>query len=118
MSVDAVQTRPTARKTDPPTSHDAGEAHAASGRRAAEQQRVLEALRQCLGGVTSDELADWAGLDRYMVARRLPELRDQRRLAYVAGYPEMPEKRRSAISNRKAMVWRATPVQPDLGLDR
>lgn len=106
---------PTARARDPSTSHDAGEAHRDSGARANEQRIVAAALRRYGGsGITSDELAVAAGLDRYMVARRLPELRDARPAsAWVHGYPELPEKRVSGISGRRAMVWRPAPAEPE-----
>lgn len=111
---DIQQLPPRARATDPPTSHDAGEAHVATGRAQREQDVVLAALeRHGRDGVTSDELAAAAGLDRYLVARRLPELRDVRGAARVYGYPLVPEKRRSMISGRKAMVWRPATTEPE-----
>lgn len=102
---------PTARAHDPVTSHEAGEAVRDSGCREEQQRQVLAALR-AHPGVTSDELAHLAGLDRYMVGRRLPELRDERQVVEVCGYPEQPEKRRSEVSGRKGMVWRPVPLEP------
>lgn len=108
----ATTERPTARLRDPSTSHEAGETVRDSGQREEQQRQVLAALR-AHPGVTSDELAHLAGLDRYMVGRRLPELRDERRVVEVRGYPERPEKRRSEMSGRKGMVWRPVRTEPE-----
>lgn len=109
---------PRARATDPSTSHDAGEAKVASGDAERQQDIILAALHDHgRDGITSNELAAAAGLDRYEVGRRLPELRDVRGEARVYGYPFAPEKRRCAVSGRKAMVWRPevqAPEQQDL----
>lgn len=64
---------PAARSTDPETSHIAAEAVTKSGVRAHQQRQVLAALREWPGR-TSAELAQQASMDRYAVARRLPEL--------------------------------------------
>lgn len=112
MAMAATTERPTARLRDPSTSHDAGEAVRDSGCREEQRRQVLAAVR-AHPGLTSDELAQAAGLDRYMVGRRLPELRDQRELVMVRGYPVQPEKRRSEVSGRKGMVWRPVPTEPE-----
>lgn len=102
---------PAARNTDPPTSHEAAEQHTASGKRAQQRDAVARALiEHGQGGVTSDELAEAAGMDRYLVARRLPELLTRNR-AFVRGYKESPERRKSTISGRAAMVWRPVGVK-------
>ena len=62
---------PRARNTDPATSHRA--AARILPRLRAQQERVLEAVKR-FPGSTAVELAHRAGLDRYMVSRRLPEL--------------------------------------------
>jgi len=64
---------PRARRTDPGTSHQAAAAIAASGELGRQQQAVLDGLRRW-PGLTSLELAGRLRLDRYQVARRLPEL--------------------------------------------
>jgi len=64
---------PAARSTDPVTSHEAAEHMTKTGKRQAQQAKVLKALKK-FPGRTSAELAGRAKLDRYMVARRLPEL--------------------------------------------
>lgn len=64
---------PRARNTDPETSHEAAAAIAASGDLGRQQAVVLEAVKRW-PGLTSLELASRLRLDRYQVARRLPEL--------------------------------------------
>ncbi|MDV3469036.1 winged helix-turn-helix domain-containing protein [Stenotrophomonas sp. C3(2023)] len=66
-------TRIPARNTDPDTSHEAGHELVESGTQAHQQAQVAAAVRKH-AGLTSRELAFTAGLDRHMVARRLPEL--------------------------------------------
>lgn len=68
-----MNTGPIARATDPITSHEAGAAITASGVRGTQQQAVLAAV-QAQPGRTSAELAASSTLNRYTVARRLPEL--------------------------------------------
>ena len=60
-------------------------------------ERALDAVA-CHPGLTSNELARATGLDRYMLARRLPELCDHDRV--VRGDP-----RRCEVSGRKAATW-------------
>ena len=69
-----------ARKTDPPTSREAAVKVIASGIRARQQQRVADAVR-AFPGLTSAELArlPGIGLNRYQIARRLPECGDIRK---------------------------------------
>lgn len=60
---------------DPATSKLAGDALTASGARDNQKAAVLKALRDLkMDGVTSNELAHFSGLDRYVCARRLPDL--------------------------------------------
>ena len=63
---------PRARTTDPLSSHEAATEAERSGLIARQLDTVLAALKKT-GGLTSAELAKRHGLDRYMVARRLPE---------------------------------------------
>lgn len=88
---------PRARSTDPETSHAA--ARAIPSKAAREATEVLTALR-ANPGCTSRELAAKAGGDRYVYARRLPELRD-------AGLAENSTVRMCCESGRQAMTWRA-----------
>jgi hypothetical protein len=93
-----LEARKLARSTDPETSHEAAREHVRSGAQAAQKATVLEALRR-LGRVTSAELAQAAGLDRYMVARRLPDLSRDGRAAQDG-------ERECRVTGRKAVTWR------------
>lgn len=64
---------PRARRDDPDTSHQAAEAIRRSGELGRQQRAVLEAVK-AYPGKTAVELARLAGMDRYAVSRRLPEL--------------------------------------------
>lgn len=64
---------PRARRTDPVTSHEAADRIKASGELGRQQMEVLAAVRRW-PGLSSLELAERMGRDRYMVAKRLPEL--------------------------------------------
>jgi hypothetical protein len=64
---------PRARKADPDTSHQAAEKIRKSGELGRQQRAVLEAVK-AYPGKTAVELAHLAGLERYAVSRRLPEL--------------------------------------------
>lgn len=71
-SMDFFSDTPIARRTDPVSSHKAAERITRTVR-SEQKRRVLGAVR-LYPGRTSRELAEQCGLDRYMVARRLPEL--------------------------------------------
>lgn len=71
-----------ARRTDPMSSHRAAQAIVKSGARKRQADAVLEALRS-FDGSTTRELAELAGLDRYMVGRRMPELAREGRVKRV-----------------------------------
>jgi len=89
--------RPLARASDPSTSHEAAADLVASGTWGKQKRQVYAVL--CLyPGRTSAELAEVAGLDRYMLARRLPDLEDER-LATKGS------KRRCDATGRKAVTW-------------
>jgi len=62
-----------ARRVDPASSHAAAEDLEESGRAARQAALVLDLVRRWPGS-TSKELAQRGGVDRYLVARRLPEL--------------------------------------------
>jgi hypothetical protein len=64
---------PIARASDPETSHLAADAVTRSGKRGAQQAVCLEAVRKNPGS-TSAELSKVIGVDRFMPARRLPEI--------------------------------------------
>lgn len=86
-----------ARKTDPVTSHQAAEHMQVTGTASSQRFATLTALKS-YPNTTSAELAQAAELDRYMVARRLPELRDSGRV--VMGKP-----RRCTVGKRNAVTW-------------
>lgn len=86
-----------ARNTDPDTSHEAARDLVDSGTQAQQQAQVVSALRQH-PGLTSRELAFSAGLDRHMVARRLPEL-EAEGLA-VHGAPRI-----CSMSRKRCQTW-------------
>lgn len=88
---------PAARSTDPITSHEAAQSHTRSGARRGEQAVAIAAVR-AQPGQTSLELAEICGLDRYMLARRLPECE-------TAGEVHRGEIRRCCASGRKALTW-------------
>lgn len=87
------------REHGPITSRMAGQEIEDSG--AATQQR-LEALRVLMlhPSSTSAELAEHSSLDRYQIARRLPELR-------LRGLVENDGVRACGVSRRPAMTWKA-----------
>ena len=89
---------PASRITDPETSHLAEDEINRTGTRAEQQRQTLAALREH-PDTTSAELAALADLDRYMVARRLPEL--------APVYAQRGEKRTCRKSHRPAITWRA-----------
>lgn len=64
---------PRARVTDASSSHQAAAIQESTGKAKADAALVLEALRG-FPNCTTRELAVHARLDRYMVARRMPEL--------------------------------------------
>ncbi len=64
---------PASRSTDNAASYRAEERITKSGKRAADQWIVREAVSR-YPGMTSKELAQITGLCRYMLGRRLPEL--------------------------------------------
>lgn len=108
---------PAARATDPETSHAAAEDITASGVRQEQQARALAAVR-AFPGMTSHELAAAARIDRYELARRLPEVRaaglihntpDHARPADPVTGRLWPAKRTCAESGRPAMTWEPGP---------
>jgi hypothetical protein len=91
-----VTETPASHKQDPASSFEAEAKITASGKRAIQRQIVLEAVQR-FPGRTSAELAVDAGLDRPMVARRLPELRARSQVV-------MGAVRESRIGG-KAVTW-------------
>lgn len=89
------------RRTDPSSSHDAA-AHVAKRGIARRQCETVLAALKTRPGLTSNELAEDAGLDRYVVARRLPELKKRGQVQQ-----KIDCKRRDRITNRLATTWSA-----------
>lgn len=88
---------PIARKTDPASSHLAAAEITSSGARAHQQAQTIAAVR-AFPGLTSQELSDLTGLERYMLARRLPE-------AVTAGAVRKGEQRTCSVTGRLALTW-------------
>ena len=97
---------PASRNSDPITSHLAEEEINTTGTRASQQESVLKMV-QLYPCSTSMELARTSGIDRYIIARRLPELASVELI--VRGAP-----RKCVVSKRKAVTWSPTPVQEEL----
>ena len=93
---------PNSRAADPVTSHEAGEEITANGKRAEQADTVLAMLRT-RPGLTAAELAEQFRADRYMVARRLPDLRDAGQANN--GSLQNPTKRRCRVSGKLALLW-------------
>lgn len=75
---------PRSRTLDPLSSHKAEEKMKRSGRMVAQCQIVLDLVKR-YPGATSKELSILGAMDRHMIARRLPDLRD-RDLVYRIEY--------------------------------
>lgn len=86
-----------ARATDPATSHAAGVRVTQDGTRARQAREVAEAVRETPGH-TSAEIAGIHRLDRYAVARRLPEV--ERDGLVRRGYAKP-----CTVTGRAAMTW-------------
>jgi hypothetical protein len=100
VQLDLFDAQPKARRTDPITSHLAAE-HAEQTGTISRQQTIVAELVCRHPGNTSAELAwseDAKGLDRYAIARRLPELE---RLGLV----RKGEPRICSESGRLAVTW-------------
>lgn len=88
---------PAARASDPITSHLAAEEVTASGKRSQQQAQAVAAVR-AWPGCTSFELAMKSDLDRYALARRLPEV-------VLAGLVRKGEPKRCDVTGRLALTW-------------
>jgi len=88
---------PIARRNDPGSSKVAAREITESGLRARQQAEVLRLVR-AYPKHTSLELAQHGSLDRYVIARRLPELER-------AGLVRRGEIRRCAVGARPALTW-------------
>lgn len=97
----AAPRHPRARTTDPCSSHQAASDLERSGRDAAQAREVLAGLEQ-FPGCTSAELAARYRLDRYAVARRLPELEAEGRVRRRDPHAETVP---CEISGRRVVRW-------------
>ena len=88
---------PIARNTDPESSHLAALEITASGKREDQQHQTITAVRK-YPGRTSQELAHLTGLDRYMLARRLPE-------CVTAGAVKKGALIECTVTRKKAIAW-------------
>ncbi len=92
-----------ARRTDPMSSLVAAEEAMMSGRRDTQARDVLRAVIR-YPHKTSRELASVTGMDRYIVARRLPEL-EKDGLVMKEGNAAGPVLRKCTVSGRPAVTW-------------
>lgn len=97
-----------ARATDISTSHEAAAHVVSSGLQSAQQDRAAGALK-AHPGLTSMELAKATGYDRYMLARRLPEL-------LVDGRAWRGPKKPCEVTGRSACTWWAVAPGENLAL--
>jgi len=91
---------PIAANVDPITSHLAAAEITSNGTRDTQKRAVLNALLEEPLNITSMELARRMGVDRHMVAKRLPDLEDD-------GLVERQPERNCSVTKRKAITWRA-----------
>ena len=96
--LDLLSDSPIARRRDPETSHEAAEHVMKTGMRG-RQQREVFALVNAYPGHTSAELAAKSNLDRWTVARRLPELR----AAWLV--KNGIESRMCSVTGRSGLTW-------------
>jgi len=98
MISDVQPRNPIARLSDPVTSHVAAAQVTASGLRDKQAWIVLDLVRR-FAGSTSAELAAHGDVDRYVTARRLPEL-EQLGFVYRAGI-----KSACRVTGKAALSW-------------
>lgn len=82
---------------DPDTSREAAAGNLASGANDAQRAAVLAALKKT-PGMTSDEIAVAAGIDRHAAGRRCPELER-------AGLIRRGEPRVSTVGGKRGVTW-------------
>lgn len=97
-----------ARNDDPSSSHDAAEHVVSSGLQAQQHSLAASAVRKH-PGLTSLELARATGIDRFVLARRLPEVERE-------GLIRRGTVRRCSASNgRSAVTWHPVLRGTDAG---
>ena len=93
---------PRARISDARSSHEAAAEMERTGRAKAQAERVLAAVRRYPGS-TSAELAKSAHIERYAVARRLPELAKAGLIVRVEPTDDTVP---CAVSEKRVVRWR------------
>ncbi len=95
--------------TDPSTSREAEDQMRKTGRLPAQAEEVLLMLQswwQCYGeAVTSAELAKEFAADRYMIARRLPDLKQ-----VEPNLVKQCERRQCRVGKAPAITWQPTDM--------
>lgn len=86
-----------ARRTDPAPSHAAARHMIDSGKLTDQQQKAFDLVKR-FPGCTSDELAEKGDIDRYQLARRLPELERD-------GLVWKGDERVSTVGGRMGCTW-------------
>ena len=98
-----------ARRTDPITSHIAAADHVQSGANDKQKFLVLTFLRRYVASLnrypTSAELADKYGMDRHMVAKRLPDLEREGLVAKDECMGQLT-KRKCTVNGTTACIWK------------
>ncbi len=94
-----INSAPIAANADPVSSHLAAESITASGLRDSQKREILTRLRDQSIPVTSMELARGATFDRYVAARRLPDLEHD-------GLVVRSVMRACSVTGRPAVTWR------------
>jgi hypothetical protein len=97
MKQQSLFTNPIARKSDPKSSHLAASEITRSGVRESQCETILDVLA-CHPWTTSRELTLYCDLDRYQIARRLPDLEN-------AGLVRKGFIRKCRIGGRKSVTW-------------
>ena len=96
MQLDLNLASPRARNTDPASSHEA--ANRQRKGRANTDAMIVLACVKTMPGATSAELAMFYGLDRHMVARRLPDMEER-------GLVKRGEIRKCNAHGTNAVTW-------------
>lgn len=94
---------PIARASDPMSSHLAANEMTASGRRGQQIAWAIAAVR-AYPGRTSQELCEVTGIDRYTLARRLPD-------AVTAGAIRKGIQRACSVTGKTALTWWPVDMQ-------